>query len=294
MNLDFDQRALQSIADGGGLKIFWRKQALQTTINRSHCLFQGAGDPVAGVFGAAALTANLFYSGNTPSQNTGLIGLPTLATGCAWALSKFSAFGNTSVANGHLMLGDLLCAYNTINGNINTLQTMLLSPAGSSVLPRYTDGKGVRLFGLCTVALGATPATLTVIYTNELGTSGKTTTCSVTASTPQSLGINATGKAFEISLAAGDKGIRSIQSAQLSAATGAGSFALLLYKPIEQIYLPGYSTNIHNYAESTPRTREHTPNIMPGAALVFFWQPIAASLAYFNGMIHLVQMVKAR
>lgn len=83
-----------------------------------------------------------------------------------------------------------------------------------------SNGSDVRWFVECYTDLGATPATLTVTYTDQGGTSGNTTTVSIPAT------LRA-GTLLEIFPSGGDTSIRSIESVQLSGSTGtAGNFGI--------------------------------------------------------------------
>jgi hypothetical protein len=129
------------------------------------------------------------------------------------------------------------------------------------------------------VALGSSAQTLTVTYTNHLGTNNKTTTVSITAS----LGA---GKMLLISPAAGDI-IKSIESVQLGGSTGtAGNFGItalrdLCYSPVgdytNRPYLSDWAAlglpRVYDNAclQFVARNDSSTPGIIGGRLLLGQW-----------------------
>ena len=90
-----------------------------------------------------------------------------------------------------------------------------------------TNGEGVLLGLEISAAAGAAAPTITVSYTNQDGTSGRTGTNSVaTANSPSA------GAFFPIGLQAGDRGVRSVQSLTLSASWVSGTMNLVAYRPL--------------------------------------------------------------
>lgn len=111
-------------------------------------------------------------------------------------------------------------------------------------IPRYTDGKGVRAFLEVRATTGATGHNLSYSYTDQAGNSGNanpvTVACTASAIVPHIThsGVAANNYGPFLPLAQGDSGIRSFQTAQLSAASGSASTAaLVLARPLFQITL---------------------------------------------------------
>ena len=99
----------------------------------------------------------------------------------------------------------------------------------TAALPRYTNGVDVMLGLEIYTQIGSTATTLTVSYTNESGTSGRTAPATVFGGT----GAREAGRFFILPLQAGDSGIRSVQSVTVAATTGtAGNFGIVLFKPL--------------------------------------------------------------
>jgi hypothetical protein len=139
---------------------------------------------------------------------------------------------NTSVngASG-LVLMDLLNVNGGLSGIVTTAQTTNLPTAA---LTRHTSGEGVMAGIICYTALGGTATTFTISYTNQAGTSGRTSTATGIGSSTQ----REAGMLIPIPLQAGDTGVRSIESVTVTATTGtAGNFGVCLFKPLAMISL---------------------------------------------------------
>lgn len=127
---------------------------------------------------------------------------------------------------GQWILYDRLFHIGGLSGIATSAQTVQGSPA-SPALTRNTGGDGniawYEIYGI----LGTTPRTLTVNYTDQGGNSATT-----------NINIGGTGfrevtRSQRIPLAAGDTGIRAIESVQLDATTGsAGNFGITIAKPL--------------------------------------------------------------
>ena len=119
-----------------------------------------------------------------------------------------------------IYLIDRLSHQSGLVGNITTPQTTNLPTAA---LTRYTNGSGV-IAGIV-VYNSTLTMTLSLSYTNELGTSGRTT-----PATPMT--VSPGGIKF-MPLQNGDEGIRSIESVTISSiASTAGNFGVVLFKPL--------------------------------------------------------------
>ena len=112
---------------------------------------------------------------------------------------------------------------------------------GTQTLPRYATGAGLQAFIVPSVVMGAGTPTIQLGYTNAAGVSGRLTPASpslpiaTTASPVGSVIYSGTGAGKYgpfMPLQAGDTGIRSIQSINLSATMTSGSLVVILAKPI--------------------------------------------------------------
>lgn len=147
----------------------------------------------------------------------------------------------TAVATGvpsQLMLVDMCGYWPGINMNSSSAQNL----SGTPTL-RYTNGVGVRAALVITTTAGATAHNVAISYTDQDGNTGSTlpvtVACTASAITPH---ITHSGTAANnygpfLPLANGDTGIQNVASVTISAASGAGTAALVLYKPILTIPL---------------------------------------------------------
>lgn len=214
----------------------------------------------AGVWTSHWQTAGLPAAGATPATGAGAV--PTAATNGAFAVTNPSGanrlnaltFGAGGVTQGVVMLYDRLVHTSGLDGTNTGAQTI-----NSAALTRYTSGVGV----LCAIevytALGATPRTATISYTNQAGAAGKTSgTISIPANSAAQTII------FPFPFASGDTGIQSVQSLTLSGSTGtAGNFGITLYVPLALI---GYNANTYNERDLVNQTA-NLPQINSNACL---------------------------
>ena len=134
-----------------------------------------------------------------------------------------------------LMLVDILGFYPVTTVTTTGAQTL----NNTVTLPRYMDGAGVQAFLTPSTVMGAATPNITLNYTNSAGTAGKATPATLpignTAAAVTSIVHSGTGTGKYgpfIPLAAGDAGIRSVQSINLSASYVSGVLNLVLCKPI--------------------------------------------------------------
>ena len=153
-------------------------------------------------------------------------------------LSYISAKTPVATAVGTYILVDILGVYARLNMNIATLQTL----NNTNPLPRYTTGEDVQAYLVTTTATGATAHNFVMNYTNELGVASRNLWAIVSLTVSSIVWhISHTWVAANnfqpfLPLQGEDGGIRSVQSVQLSAASGSAGFAsLVLAKPLAEI-----------------------------------------------------------
>lgn len=102
-----------------------------------------------------------------------------------------------------------------------------------------TDGEGVQAALLTTTANtnAATIANTTISYTDSEGNAGNTGTFSAVVGW-QAPATPVIGTWMPFQLAAGDRGIRSVQSITLGTSYGAGALSLVLYRPLVSVPNP--------------------------------------------------------
>ena len=151
--------------------------------------------------------------------------MPAVGSG---RLSILGARLNPSGIGGQaLILVDMLNLSGGLSGIVTTAQTTNLPTAA---LTRFTSGEGV-MAGLCIwTNIGATATTATISYTNQAGTPGQISTATQIGGSNVA---NLAGRIIPIPLAAGDTGVRSVESVTLAGTTAtAGNFGVCLFRPL--------------------------------------------------------------
>lgn len=191
---------------------------------RPHSLFQAAGTPgaaaasVAGVNGEA-LTG---YPGQLPFLNP--------VSGETY-LSKLTA---SATVAGLLLLCDRLWHNSGLSVTATTSQPIVTPAFPSRDADGFAAGSQVQLGLEVTGTLGAGTPTITVGYTNSTGVAGRSG-----VNIDPVVAASIAGSFYRIGLQAGDVGVRSVESLQLSATMTSGSVSLVAYRVLAAIPLPG-------------------------------------------------------
>ena len=194
---------------------------------RPSSLWPLAGSPGAGSYNATLNGANL---SSTSAQVAGQIPHTDPGSGNAH-LARLQA---SATQAGTLLLMDRLWH----NGGYTITSTAAQNSTTAAWEARdangSTNGDGVLLALEVSAAAGAAAPTITVSYTNQAGTAGRTgTNILATANSP------AIGALYFIGLAAGDTGVRSVQSLTLSVSWVSGTINLVAYRMLAALELAG-------------------------------------------------------
>ncbi len=220
-------------AKGKGQGFYLQKTMNQILVGEAALTFQAAGIPAAGAYDGS-LNAKQFIGDRAAlSHASGLITF-NAAVDPEKNLLTFARGGNFS-ANpmGIAYLVDMLVEY-CFDGNTGPGAQATGSALGNTDIPRYTDGEEVMIVTDVITALGATPRGLTFAYTDQDGNTGTTVSFNTVANQAAIQSCGAIGPF--VPLAAGDRGVKSIQSATLAVGgTGAGTFAAVLVKRLATI-----------------------------------------------------------
>lgn len=201
--------------------------------------------------------------------------IPVVSTGRLTLLGARLS-GQTYGAGGIIVL-DLLNVNGGLNATLTTTQTTNLPTAA---LTRYTSGEGVMAAIVVYVILGTTATTFTISYTNQAGTSGRTST----AQTIGSAGFREIGMFLPIPLQEGDTGIRSVDSVTLAGTTGqAGNFGVCLYKPLAMISMESATGSMPLDAVSTGGIINSLCEIHANACLTI--SPFHAAISTVSGAL---------
>ena len=256
----------------------WNKNTYQTTAQTAgtwYCLFQGMGNPVSGtVFGTGTnrtfqtcsdtIGGGLYHGGDVSPDTKHILNA-----------SAFSAAATSMPAV--FMLVDLLGFYpiSTVTTTGNQAMTNSLS------LPRYTDGAGVQAFLVPSTVMGAGTPNISLVYSSSDNVQNKATptvlpigntTAPITQIVYSGTGAGKYGPF--IPLAAGDRGIKLVESFSLSTTYTSGFLNLCLCKPL--LTLP--MTTIGVAAERDLLNQVPSlPQVKDGACLVWLMYAGAAT-----------------
>lgn len=198
---------------------------------RPASLWSLGGTPGAGSFngtlaGVALDSSSSLVSGQIPRYNPG--------SGNAY-LARLQA---AATQGGTLMLLDRLWHNGGFTITLNTAQTVNSAAFPARDDNGLTDGTGILLALEMSVAGGAASPTITISYTNQAGTAGRTATnINPTQNSP------AIGATYLIGLQAGDTGVRSVQTLTLSASWLSGTMNLVAYRQLASLEVPNGLTS---------------------------------------------------
>lgn len=155
--------------------------------------------------------------------------IPSVSTGMLTLLgARLNASGVSGIG---IVIIDLLNINGGLNGTLTTAQTTNLPTAS---LTRYTSGDGVMAGIIIHSTIGGTGTTVSISYTNQAGTPGQISSATTFGAT----GFREAASLILIPLAAGDTGVRSVESVTLAASTAtAGNFGICLFKPLAMLGL---------------------------------------------------------
>lgn len=238
-----------------------------------------APNPVAGRFTSLWQYEGSISHGAAPTT----IANPTNATAGSWAQTNpgggrqlwATYAGGVSTAVGTIVVYDRLQHIGNLDGTLTTAQTV-----GGS-LTRFTSGLGVEAFVEIYTQIGVTSTTISGSYTNELGTSGRT----FTATPIGNAGLREAQRMIPLSLAAGDRGVQSVQNVQLAATTGtAGAFGITLARRL-------FAIPVTSVGLGAARTFVDGPmvEVVANACLAFMWFPQTTTVAEFDMSLFLVE-----
>lgn len=279
---------ISEITSGKSFRADWNKitGAAAYTAGRWYDMSPLAGTPIANAWAGTAL--NWRSCDESTGNGTQIFGIQHGGNVSTDTKHGLNVSAITAVATGvpsQLMLVDMQGYYPGISMNVSTSQALVGSPT-----LRYSNGVGIRAGLVIVTTSGATAHNLSMTYTNQAGTGSRTlpvtVSCTASAITPH---ITHSGTAANnygpfLPLASGDTGIQSVQSVQLSAASGAGTAALVLYKPLLTIPLVAATiTTERDLLNQIPSL----PQIKDGACLTWLYFAGAATAASSNFYGHL-------
>ena len=253
---------------------FFSKGVTATLVaGRPASLWALGGAPGAGSFNS---TLNGVTLSSTSALVNGQIPHYDPASGNAY-LARFAAKANQA---GVVMLMDRLWH----NGGYTITSTgsqSITSPTWPSRCPTSgtddtpaTTGHGVYLAVEVSAATGAGTPTITISYTNQDGTAGRTATNIIAT-----VASSAIGATYFIGLQAGDVGVRSVQSLTLSATWTSGTINLVAYRYLTEVTVPAAYV-----AGEVDVLTGGRPRIYDGTVPWLVFQPNTTTAAYISGV----------
>lgn len=186
-----------------------------------------------------------------------------------------------SQVSGVYLLYDRLMHIGGLSGTSTADQDVQVEPP-SPAITRNTNGAGNMAWYEVYTAIGATSTTLTMTYTNQAGTSARTSTINIGAT-----GFNAATRAQRIPLAAGDTGIRAVEKVKLTASTAtAGNFGITLAQPLA--WIPVGAAGVMGWRDYTTGL-PGIPAVHPDACLALMFVPSATTAPEFFGSLAFVE-----
>lgn len=236
------------------------------------------GTPIANAFSGTALAAQapadtsnfgLWHGGNVSADTKHLMNM--------------GAYSSVATAvPGVLMLVDMCLYYPGISLTSASAQTL----TNGTSLSRYTGGAGLRAYMVVTTATGANTPTVALSYTDQAGNASNSLPVTVALTASAIAGhVSHSGTAANnygpfLPLAAGDTGIRSVQSITITTPHAtSGAAALVLCKPLASMPITTASVaaerNLLNHLPSLPQVQD-------GACLTWLYFAGAATAANTN------------
>lgn len=141
------------------------------------------------------------------------------------------------------------------------------------------NGNGVLLGLEISAAAGAAAPTMTVTYTNSAGTGSRTGGFAfATANSP------AAGSFFPIRLQAGDVGVRSLESIQLSTSWVSGTMNMVAYRVLASLDCVG-----SGQANAIDLLTGGMPRLFNGSVPFLILIPASTTAGYASGIVHYAQ-----
>lgn len=265
---------LDAVIAGLQAKRAFAKVATPTLVaGRPQSLWQLAGIPGPGL--AIATTATGVPLSSTSAQVAGQIPHTDPGSGNSY-LADFAAQSNQI---GTLILADRLLqcggistgtAIATTSATAQTINTAAL-PARDNA--GSTNGDGVLWAVEVQTATGAGTPTLTFGYTNQAGTSGQTAT-----NIDTTVATSAIGAFYRMGLAAGDSGMRSVQTYTQSATWTSGTVGLIAYRQLAMIGL-----TLANASQALDALTAGMPQLFNGTVPFLIFVPNGTTAASIAG-----------
>lgn len=195
-----------------------------------YCTSKDGGFPGAWAVGTPGVNGRV--TDGTQAADAGCIPIKNPSSGANY-LTEIQM--GASVNHSHLFF-DVLWVNSGLVITTTTAQNITTPTLPARDVNGTTNGEGCMIAILCTSAVGlaAVASNATVSYTNSDGTAGRTATLSAIVGS-RAPATPVIGTIIWFNLAAGDKGVRSIQSITLGTSWVSGSISLMITRDIATI-----------------------------------------------------------
>lgn len=225
-------------------------------------------------FGIMAVPTAFGSGGKTFNQSTAGNGFPKWTADGA-KTPYIGRYGQTMATAGTIHVYDLLWAASGFVGNVNTAQSVV----SFSGMPTRNPTKGAEIWIGCSSAIGSTAHNVTVQYTNQDNTAGRST---VSTAGITSMPAN---RMYQVPLQSGDTGVNSVQSLTLSASSGtAGNLWVLVMDRVCAI-----SCSVTNVGVTQDFAGLGLPALADESCLLFVHQGTTTSSGIIMGQLSIVQ-----
>lgn len=245
-----------------------------TVANVPHTVWTANGVPAPGSLGGPA-TEYVDYDKNT-------IGALPYTNPTGGRTMHLVGFVVATTGTGTIMLVDKITA---VKLNHNHPTTLNFSPQPNAT-NRLRTGEGCMIFVEVTSALSAASNTRTFSYTNQSGTSGRTTQDMVTVASAI-VGRVPYADSVWVGLQSGDTGVRSLQSVTLVTGTATGSYNISLVRSL----CPPVPVGTGSVAGMREMVVEipSLPQVFDDSCLSMIFIPMGAGTFSFHGEVILAE-----
>ncbi len=209
----------------------WLRTAARTTVAATwYNLFEltGTVGKAAAANDPGTLAGTSTTVGVVPTSATN--GFPPIRSFSGGAGAIASVLITTPATGAHrFALADML--FKSGAHAFNATDVLGSQPSYSSRVPGGTDYTGLQIWFECVTTFTGNP-TVTITYTDDQGNTGHTTGAIDLATAP------AVGRMIQLPLAAGDNGVRKIESVTCTVAA-AGTFNVLVLRPLVRMRTEG-------------------------------------------------------
>ena len=191
-----------------------------------------------------------------------------------WLLS-LNGWGSSG---GSLIIVDRLLDISGFAADATTTRTV------GGTLTRNTGGLGNLIIAEIYTIVGTTATTITASYTNQAGTSGRTSTATAFGGT----GLREAQRAIILPLQSGDTGVQACASCALAATTGtAGDYGITIARKIAQLDIPaGGGGAFRDLISGTPAIIE----VDTDACLAAYWVASGTAAPQAECTLHMIEV----